>query len=347
VADTILRQWVILTLLPKQPRVLSTREIHSRLIVDGYDVSARTIERDLVSLSNLFPIGREEKSKPYGWYWTRDTLFELPGITPQVALTFYLASRHLEKGFPRTMLSQLKPWFKRAQICLEAVNGPVTRWAEKIHIANKGLELLPPVLDETVMEVVYAALFSERQFEGMYRPRGREPRAYRIHPRGLVLRSGAIYLVATLREYTDIKLLSLNRLESATPTEEPILQLPDFNLAQWVKSGALNIPVSDVPINLTLNCHPDAIRHLQETPLSVDQTITEPDSDGRVCVRATVIDSLDLRWWIRSQGSQVIVLEPQALREEMKRELEAALGWYEMHPQERDSYAQEKIHDKA
>lgn len=327
-AETILRQWVILNLLPTHPKVLSTSEIHARLVADGYVISPRTIERDLVSLSNLFPIGREDQCKPYGWYWIKDTLFELPGLTPPMALTFYLASRHLEQGFPHAMLNQLRPWFKRARVCLEAVNGPLSRWGDKIHVANKGLDLLPSVLNDAVMETVYAALFSEHQFDGVYRPRGREPRTYRIHPRGLVLRSGAVYLVATLGNYNDIKMLSLNRLESATLTDEAIRPLPGFKLASWAQSGALNILVSETPIALELSCHPEAIRHLQETPLSVDQAVTEPDAEGRVRLCATVKDSLDLRWWIRSQGSQVIVLKPPELREEMRRELEAALVGY-------------------
>lgn len=59
-----------------------------------------------------------------------------------------------------------------------------------------------------------------------------------------------------------------------------------------------------------------AARHLQETPLSVDQRIVDED-DGRVRLSATVNDISLLRWWLLGFGASVEVLEPAALREEM------------------------------
>ncbi|WP_157705952.1 WYL domain-containing protein [Shewanella bicestrii] len=43
---------------------------------------------------------------------------------------------------------------------------------------------------------------------------------------------------------------------------------------------------------------------------------------------ATVIDSWQLRWWIMSHAVSVEVLEPTALRENMKKQFSVALGYY-------------------
>lgn len=61
----------------------------------------------------------------------------------------------------------------------------------------------------------------------------------------------------------------------------------------------------------------DATIHLEETPLSDDQRLTE-QADGNVLVEATVADTGQLRWWLLGFGGRIEVLEPQGLRDELK-----------------------------
>lgn len=55
--------------------------------------------------------------------------------------------------------------------------------------------------------------------------------------------------------------------------------------------------------------------HLRETPLADDQTVTET-RDGRLRIRATVLDTRQLRWWLSGFGSVVEVMGPKGLRKE-------------------------------
>ena len=72
VASTIVRQWHLLTLLPKGPRRIDTATLEARLEERGIDVHRRTIQRDLLELATVFPIVSDERSKPYGWRWADD-----------------------------------------------------------------------------------------------------------------------------------------------------------------------------------------------------------------------------------------------------------------------------------
>jgi predicted DNA-binding transcriptional regulator YafY len=72
VASTIIRQWHLLTLLPKGPRRVDTATLEARLRERGVDVHRRTIQRDLLELASVFPIVSDERSKPYGWRWADD-----------------------------------------------------------------------------------------------------------------------------------------------------------------------------------------------------------------------------------------------------------------------------------
>lgn len=67
--DAMMRQWQMLKLLPGKGPGISARELTSELADLGYDVDKRTVTRDLVKLSELFPLVCNDKGTPHGWYW--------------------------------------------------------------------------------------------------------------------------------------------------------------------------------------------------------------------------------------------------------------------------------------
>lgn len=68
-ASTLVRQWHMLSMLPRGPRRIDAATLAERLRAKGYDVHRRTIQRDLVELARLFPIVSDDRTKPYGWRW--------------------------------------------------------------------------------------------------------------------------------------------------------------------------------------------------------------------------------------------------------------------------------------
>lgn len=79
-ASAIVRQWHLLTLLPKGPRRVDTATLEQQLRARGLDVHRRTIQRDLVELAAMFPIVSDERTRPYGWRWGDDA--EPPCMMP-------------------------------------------------------------------------------------------------------------------------------------------------------------------------------------------------------------------------------------------------------------------------
>lgn len=49
-ADSSLRLLLLLQQIPREPRSISSQQLHDRLADAGYTVSLRTVQRDLVSL---------------------------------------------------------------------------------------------------------------------------------------------------------------------------------------------------------------------------------------------------------------------------------------------------------
>lgn len=65
----LIRQWWILSLLPRPPQKIDTATLLAKLRERGVGTHRRTVQRDLVELAIVFPIVADERSKPYGWRW--------------------------------------------------------------------------------------------------------------------------------------------------------------------------------------------------------------------------------------------------------------------------------------
>ena len=66
--DAVIRQLHLLREVPTYPRLIGTAELQSRLAAAGFPTSQRTVQRDLVNLSRIFPLIADD-AKPQGWSW--------------------------------------------------------------------------------------------------------------------------------------------------------------------------------------------------------------------------------------------------------------------------------------
>lgn len=316
--DTQLRQWAMLKRIPQHPRQIAARELTERLGLDGFEVGKRTVERDLVSLSAIFPLISDERSKPYGWSWSKDAeAFALPTMSPLQALTLELAHDHLATLLPASLLDTLAPYFKCAEGVLSSGESvkKLASWRKKVAIVPAGQPLIPPNYPEEVIEAVHSALLSEQQLKITYTSRElSETKTYPTHPLGLVQRGAVTYLVATIYNYTDIRLFAVHRIQAAQVLDQATKPPENFDLAQYISQGAFGFDEGGA-IKIVVRFKTAAAEHLWETPLSLDQQIT-PDQPGWVRMQATVPDTAQLRWWLKGFGGEVEVLEPTSLRDE-------------------------------
>ncbi len=327
--DTFLRQWTMLRMIPRYPCHINTRTLLERLRAEGFRVDIRSIQRDLEALSLLFPLDRDENSKPHGWRWAMEAgSFDLPGMEPSAALAFKVAEGFLSSRMPREVMDALQPHFRLAAGVLESASAGAFRcWTDKVRVISGAAPLMPLKLDGEVRSTVYKALFEEVRFHAHYLPRGQDnPDEYVVNPLGLVFRKGVVYLVATLWDYDNVIQLALHRFRKVALLEEKATVPDDFDLDAYIGQGEFSYPLSPKPMGLRLRfAGRAAARSLEETPLSGDQ-ILKPRADGSVDVRATVMDSLELRWWLLGFGDSVEVLGPARLRrafQQMVRRLQA------------------------
>ncbi|WP_213949466.1 WYL domain-containing protein [Luteibacter sp. dw_328] len=316
--DTIWRQWTLLRLIPRAPWRTTASDLRGSLSRQGIEVTRRTVERDLQTLSVRFPLVADESSKPFGWYWARDANFEFtPKLSVSQGIALLLAQLHLRTLMPDSLMHELAPIFDMANQELAA--GAWNEWHRRTAVIPSALALLPPAIDRCVLRDVHEALATRRQLIAGYRSKGAsDVRDLTIHPLGLLVRGSVQYLVCTLFDYADIRQLALHRLSDTRPTHDTARVPVGFVFSTYARVAAKY--ESQGEIRLVAHFTPEAAEHLRETPLSADQTITDLPAIRRVAVTATVESDQTLRWWLKAFGSGVEVREPVALRDELLEE---------------------------
>ncbi len=320
-AETISRQWDILQRIPRLPRRVTVREVFDALPQSEYDVSLRTIQRDVVALTRKFPITCDEEGRTQYWYWMRDAdQVLLPHMTGSMAATLLMVREHLQPVLPASVLSELDSFFDHASEVLD--DTPLKGWNKKVRILERGPMLIPPKVNHDVLEVVHQALLQDKQIKSGYKSRGKDRhKDYTLHPLGLVIKGGVFYLVAVFDGHEDPRQLALHRMNKAELLNDSVTVPKGFTLKSYVEDDeGFSYPLSPEKIKIELLFDTDAAFHLTETKLSADQTV-EFTKDGRMRVKATVADSDELRWWIRGYGKQVEVVSPKGLARELSSEL--------------------------
>lgn len=324
--NTLARQWELLKLLPTRGSGKSAMEISDALAEAGFAVSKRQVERDLLNLQEVFGLECNDAGIPYGWRWGSASV-ELPGVTLAEALSLQIVEETLKPLLPSSVLRTVQPRFEQAKSKLAALaeQSPAAAWAGRVMSVPPTLPVLPPAVDEELLDLVQTALLNSEQIEATYQGFSDEPKALHLHPLGLVVRGAVTYLVATAFDYADVRLYALHRFQSVGRTYAAANRPKGFELAQYVDEGALQFG-NGKALKLVARIDESLAKHLAETPLSSNQKIKQIDNAYELS--ASVVDSWQLLWWVLSQGGAIEIVSPTALRNRVVSSLKEALKNY-------------------
>ena len=244
-ADALLRHWCLLQAIPRAPAKRDVTTLHRTLEQAGYRITRRQLQRDLNSLSTIFPLQADERGPAFGWSWARDAaIMDLPSMDPRTALMLTLVQRFIPELLPAVMSDHLQPYFKKAtQVLRSGRGGGFARWKDLVRVVPREMPLLAPKFDREATRVVYDALLAGKRLTAHYASRATEgdgPAEYEISPLGLVVRGNLIYLVCTLWDYRDVRQLALHRLSGARLLDKEVTRLSGFDLDKYIKQGSFN-----------------------------------------------------------------------------------------------------------
>ncbi len=316
--DQLVRQWKLLQILA----VRGGRTVEELMREVG--CSRRTVWRDLAVLQAAgFPLTTEQDGRE-----SRYRLIEGARGAPPVPLSLTeLMSLHLG----RHLLVPL-----RGTPVGEAIHSGLGKISATLGPAAKAfLDRLDRSVSartsqskdyshaSEVLRLLQQALQEHRTVEAEYHSFGRDAFSHRrLDPLHLWYQQGGMYLAAYCHTRRQVLTFALERFRQVRVTIDAFLPPPDFNLDRYLESSFG--PFRGEPVRVLLRFSRQVARYVAERNWHPSQALS-PLLTGELEMILRVPVSPELRRWILGYGKDVEVLEPKALREDIRREWLAAL----------------------
>lgn len=329
-SEALKRHFDILKMLSKD-RALKTMDIHQRLESLGHEISKRTVERDLQSLSLTYPIVVDEKDNAFCWRYAQGVAINLfPGLSEAEAVSFIMLKQFAQQLLPESLAQDLEPYFLEAKRTLsnEISKSAIRSWPDKIRTVPANQPLHKPDVPSKVQKEVHAALLRDQQIRVQYQAQGKAiSKEYVINLLGLVEHGAAQYLVANFEGHDSVRILALHRIHEAEVLLTKTNKQKAFDLDAYIASGAFGFSGDAPEIEVVLHFFNGAGFHLKETPLSIGQKTRDIDANTLEVV-AKVRDNKRFRWWLLGFGADVEVRKPSAFRKGIAQTLQESLARY-------------------
>lgn len=311
--EPLLRNIVLLGLIPRQPRSRTVPELQRELAARGFEVSTRTLQRDLANkLAAEFPIFCDDTTSPYRWSFDRHAQFNLPAMDPAAALAMYLSEGHLQRVLPPSVLSALAPQFAEArrQLSHDGDSSTLRTWARRVRAVSLGPSDVPPAVCPDVWDVVAQALLQSKQMSMQYCSRTKgQLRVMLLHPQGLASRGAVTYLIGCVDGYEDLRHFALHRIQSARTIEASSKDI-GFDIDNYLTTAAFAPRRGNGRVPLRALVHADLAWSLREIPLANDQQLMPRTDRDWLRLEVSVVDDEETFRWLRAQGPVIRVLAP-------------------------------------
>ena len=294
----------ILKRIPKSHQI-TARELHQQLQHIGIERDLRTIQRNLEMLCEHFDIIRDDRSKPYGYRWNKNSEgMALPKLSAQEALLLSLAEEYLINLLPANITASLDNFFQEAKYKLtpSSDSSKEREWLKKVRVVSETQPLLPPKISTEVFQAISEALFHDRLLNLEYYNAKQEQKSALVMPLGMAQQGQRMYLVCRFDGYHNERSIAVHRVSKAIVSSFGFKRPKEFKLSQYDADGRFGFGEGEL-INLKFFTNKQIGQYLKETPLSENQTIS--GSENQLVITAAVINSKQLKSWLNGFGDNI------------------------------------------
>jgi predicted DNA-binding transcriptional regulator YafY len=279
-------------------------------LANGWEVSAKTIQRDIDYLRYEIEAPIEYSPKHRGFYY-RERSWRLPAIPLSEGDLFFMsvADSVLEQYANTPLRETLRCIFDKIRQALpEKISIPVEFLPPGISVRSAPMR----VIKAEVWRAVAASLRNNRSMEIEFRTAGHSSFVRRIvDPYHMFAYWGEWYLIAGDRERHEPKLYALSRIKSADSLEEHFTVPKDFDVKRYM-SGAFGVFRGERSMKVRLRFNSS------KAPYILDRTWMEGQEvktlkDGQVVLSFETSHLHEVERWVLSWGDGVKVLNPKEL----------------------------------
>ena len=311
------RQWRLLQMM------ISRRngETVAELVVE-LQVSEKTIRRDLALLQKVgFPLNESVGLKGLK-RWKLSAEHGPPAaIRWDEAATLYLG-RKLMQPIAGTVLAD--SWQSLSQKIELILSDEARRYLDRM--AAMWFVTQPAASDyashSRFIDALTLAIEEHRLTFLTYQSQAAtEPVTYDVHPYGVVLHRGSLYLVAYAPHHGEVRHYKVDRISDVDVQTLKFPKPNDFDLESHL-AGSFGIyqGETDQDIHVRVRFSADVARYVQEKRWHASQKLT-PQPDRSVIAEFQLRALQELKAWVLSFGAKAEVLEPESLRQEIADEI--------------------------
>ncbi|NLL67948.1 MAG: WYL domain-containing protein [Clostridiaceae bacterium] len=310
------RQLQILTILNENPDGLDIATLHSLLKALGYGVTDRTIRRDINSLSRSFSIYEDNNTKPIRFILQKTNLKNINMSFDElqaIRLIQELISpyKHLDVGtnaerLLQTLLDSLptnqKNWLLQASPLLQVNLNDLVNEQD-----------CSPEIKRIIQEAITQHLCIKVRYYSFH---SNTIRFRTIEPHLLEINQGCYHLWAYCHERREMRDFRVSRILSANITSE--IFTPNNNLVEKCLKNRFKNMSSQEAKKVVMKFSGNSARIIREYHANKADKL-EILGDGTAIFERTVAVTPDLIQWILGFGAEVEVLEPEYLRETIRK----------------------------
>jgi len=189
---------------------------------------------------------------------------------------------------------------------------------------------------ESIIEKLTQAILSRRSCRVRYHSfSGNRIKSFTIDPLHFFENKGGLYLLVRTTDFDHIRTLAIERIEELTPTDQPYQYPTDVDPEKMLEQ-AFDF-VWDDPIRVKVWFSASQAPYIKERIWPESSTIDD-QADGSIILTLNTSGRWDVKRWVLSYGAEARVLEPEDLRDQIVKELEAACGTYAADRVERSNH---------
>jgi predicted DNA-binding transcriptional regulator YafY len=292
---------------------------NARTLADEYEVSERTIHRDIEYMRDMLDCPIEYDKKRRGFYYS-EPAFALPNVSIKESELFALcvAEKALEQYRGTPLYATLAAVF-------EKILGALPDEAH-VHYAwlNPDVTFIQRSytnIDYATWESVSTALYTRTLLRISHRKAGSDEATERIvEPYHMVSYDGEWYLIAYCRLRGQVLIFAVSRILSCEQLKDTFDRPVPFDLKEYLGDN-FGITIEEEAYCIEIEFMPEAAPYVRERVWREGQKIIELPNGG-IVLSFTVNSLREMKNWVLGWGSRARVLSPQVLVDEVKRDLQ-------------------------
>ncbi len=323
VDNALLRHLKILRLLGSRRNGATVKEL-----TEEFGVSTKTIRRDLEIFAAAGFAISENKEERGRKSFVLDARHAAPqvGFTFDEALALCLVRQLLGPLSGTLMGSAARSAIAKVRACLgRDVSRYIDKMLPRVHATSIGVEdyaRKAEIIDQLLIgmedrQVVFITYQSQRATESV---------TYDVHPYGLTIHRGALYLIGFAPQHDEIRHWKVSRIEAAEVDVMPFTMPTGFKVDEHL-AGCFGIFHGKEDVHVKIRFSKTVARQVSEAIWHPSQKLT-PQPDGSLLADFRLNSTVEVKQWVLSFGPQAEVLEPSELRLEVRKEIAQMLLKY-------------------